>query len=103
MGMGITFLQAVVVALGTAFVTGLFLAVKLLANIAHGMKYMVPSVRTLYQIQPYLTEAIRYQNSAFKELGANGSTIKSNECLDEVDKILNKKLAENSVGNIVKD
>lgn len=96
--LGEPFIQAVVVAFGTMFAGGLVFIIKLLMKVSHDMKSIGPSVKTLYRIQPYLTNAIRHQNSAFRELGANGSTVKSNECLDEVDKLLNQKLASNAIG-----
>lgn len=95
-----TFAEAVVAGLGGSFAFGMIWIIRMLIKIINGMKHLVPSMQTLYEIQPYLAEAIRHQNSAFKELGANGSTVKSNECLDEVDKILRSKLAHGSVGKV---
>lgn len=100
MNLPITFTEAVVAGLGGSLALGMIFVIRLLFKIGQGMKHIGPSVQTLYEIQPYLAEAIRHQNSAFKELGANGSTVKSNECLDEVDKILRSKLAHNSIGKV---
>lgn len=98
MDIGDTFMEAIVVAFGGSFTVGIIWIIKMLLRIAHDMRAMVPSMRTLYRIQPYLAEAIRFQNAALVELGANGSTEKSNACLDEVDRVLNEKLADNSIG-----
>jgi len=94
----VTLWEAVVVALGGMLAVGVVSIIRLLIGIAHDMRYLVPSVKTLYTIQPYLGKALRHQNSALRELGANGSTERSNECLDDVDRILNEKLASSAVG-----
>lgn len=100
MNLGGIFIEAIMVAFGGALAAGIIAIIRLLSSISRDMKCVVPSVRTLYEIQPCLTNAIRHQNAAFKELGANGSTIKSDECLDEVDRILVSKLANNSIGKV---
>ena len=94
------FLEAVVVGLGGSLALGMIWVIKMLIRIAHDMRHLVPSVSTLYEIQPYLAQASRHQNTSLKELGANGSTDESNKCLDEVDRILRSKLASNSVGKV---
>lgn len=94
----VTLWEAVVVALGGMLAVGVVSIIRLLIGIAHDMQFLVPSVKTLYTIQPYLGSALRHQNAALRELGANGSTERSNACLDDVDRILNEKLASSAVG-----
>jgi hypothetical protein len=76
------------------FGTGIVALVRLLTRISRDVASLGPSVQALYAIQPCVIKALRYQNAAFRELGANGSTDRSNECLDEAEKNLDRRLIE---------
>jgi hypothetical protein len=88
------FISAVIVAVAGIFVTAVFQSVRILADMRREVKSLGPSMQALYAIQPHIIRATRFQNAALKELGANGSTIKSDECLDVAEAHLDRRLTE---------
>lgn len=97
MNLGITLLEAIATAAGAAILAGLVAIVRMLFDIKRGVAKLTPSVQALYAIQPYIIDATRYQNKALQELGANGSTEKSDGCLDQAVEIYRGRTVE-SIG-----
>lgn len=89
--MALTALVGVVV---TGMAGGLVALIKMLSRVARDVAALGPSMQALYQIQPHIIRATRHQNAALKELGANGSTVKSDECLDAAESCLDRRLVE---------
>lgn len=92
MNLGITLLEAIATAAGAAILAGLVAIVRMLFDIKRNIGHLVPSMQAIYTMQPYLIKATRYQNQALKELGANGSTERSDACLDEAERQLDRRL-----------
>ena len=88
------FIEAVIIATAGLLVTGIASIVGMLNQMSRDVRSLGPSMQALYAIQPYIIRATRYQNAALKELGANGSTEKSDACLDEAEAALDRRLAE---------
>lgn len=77
-----------------AIVTGTIVAVGKLGAMMRLVESLSASVQAVYLVQPHLIRAMRHYSTALKESGANGSTEKANECLDEADRALDRRLAE---------
>lgn len=82
----------------TGLGAGIVALVRMLSRISRDVSALGPSMRAIYEMQPYMLKATRYQNAALKELGANGSTEKSNECLDAAEACLDRQLVEHVGG-----
>jgi hypothetical protein len=95
---GAVVMEAALVALGGGLFTGIVWIIRMLMKISALMRHMGPSVEVLYRIQPFMSRAIRHQNAALKELGADGSTDDSNACLDRVEVLLGERLADREGG-----
>ena len=59
-------------------------------------KAQTRNIQTLLTVDRYMIKAGRQQNMALRELGANGSVTRANECLDEADIALNQQSAKNA-------
>jgi len=88
------FIEATIVATAGLLVTGLVSIAGMLTRVSRDLRSIGPSMQALYAIQPYIIKATRFQNAALKELGANGSTVRSDACLDEAEAALDRRLAE---------
>ena len=86
--------DAVIVAVAGAFVSGLVYIVKLLVTISRDVKSFGPSIQALYRVQPFVLDALEYQNSALREVGANGSTIKADDAVRKGRECLERMLEE---------
>ena len=82
------FTEAVIAATAGIVVTGTMIAVKTLLAMRRDIVGFSPSMMALAQIQPLLIRATRHQNAALREIGANGSTTRSDSCLDEAEEVL---------------
>jgi len=89
-----TFQDAAIGAVAVSLVTGIIAVVKMLFTVSSEMRSLGPSMQAVYRIQPLLIKAQRHQNAAMRELGANGATVKADECLDEADAVLDRRLSE---------
>lgn len=89
-----TFQDAAIGAVAVSLVAGIIAVVRTLTKMTHEFRSIGPSMQAMYRIQPLLIRAQRHQNAALRELGANGPTVKSDECLDEADALLDRRLAE---------
>ena len=98
MNLEITFVEAIAGGLGGLVLVGFVAIGKLLLRISHDIRHLGPSLEAVYSTLPWLLRATRYQNAALKELGANGSTARSDACLDEAEKNLDRRLAEREGG-----
>lgn len=90
----LTFQDAAIGAVAVSLVGGIIATIKLMHTMSHEVKSLSPSMQAIYRIQPLLIKAQRHQNAAMRELGANGPTVKADECLDEADRVLDRRLAE---------
>lgn len=94
--------QQTLVGLLLLAIPALFVAIrrlnKTLRSIHRDVVGFSPSIQAIATIQPLLIRATRYQNAALRELGANGSTEKSNACLDEADSELDRLLVKKIAG-----
>ena len=88
------FVEATIVATAGLLVTGIVSIFKMVVDMSRDVKSLKPSMTALYDIQPHIIRATRFQNAALKELGANGSTTRSDECLDVAESKLDRRLAE---------
>ena len=98
MNLEITFVEAIAGGLGGLVLVGFVAIGKLLLRISHDIRHLGPSLEAVYSTLPWLLRATRYQNAAMKELGANGSTIRSDECLDKAEAALDRRLAAREGG-----
>ena len=90
----IVFRDALIVAAAGGFFTGLVFVVKLLLKISRNVDAFGPSIQALYRVQPYVLDALEFQNAALKEIGANGSTEKANEAVRNGRAVLDRRLEE---------
>lgn len=94
LGFGVTLVEAIIGATAAILVAGAVWTVRLLLKMDRAMKHMGGSLDTIYRVFPYLLGALRHQNTAFSQLGANGAVEAANECLDEADDILRHRHAD---------
>ena len=94
-------IEAVIAATAGIVVTGTMIAVKTLLAMRRDIVGFSPSLKSLVEIQPLLIRATRHQNAALREIGANGSTTRSDGCLDEAEEVLGILLVE-KVGGCTK-
>ena len=94
----ITFVQALVSGIAGMMLVGFVAIGKMLLRISRDVAHLGPSLEAVYGTLPWLVRATRHQNAALKELGANGSTVKSDNCLDEAEKTLDRRLAAREGG-----
>lgn len=89
----VTLQEALIGGIGAGILFGVGWTIRLLLKMSRALDHLSGSTETTYRIWPFITGALRHQNGALKEAGANGSVEKANACLDEVDKILNVRHA----------
>jgi len=87
------FIDGVVVAAAGGFFVGLVWIINLLIGVKRAVDHLGPSLETLYLVNPYVLKTLKHQNDALQELGADGSTVKANECIDAAEKLLDDRLA----------
>lgn len=90
----ITIVETIFGGVAASLLLGIGWIIRLLLKMSRALDHLSGSTETTYRIWPFITGALRHQNWALKEAGANGSVEKANACLDEVDKILNGRHAE---------
>lgn len=90
----ITLTEAIIAGVAGAILFGIGWVIRLLIKMDRALTHLAGSTETTYRIWPYITGALRHQNGALKEVGANGSVEKANACLDEVDRLLSKRHAD---------
>lgn len=96
------FVEAVVATLAGSSLVGLWHIIRLLVKVQRALDHLGPSMETLYTLQPYVLKTLRHQTAALREIGANGSTEKADECIDEAEKIINQRHAklESELGSV---
>lgn len=97
------FLEALVGAAAVAIVGGVITLVKLMFTVVNKLGKMESTMRTfgasieaVYRALPWLIKSSRHVNIALRGIGANGSTEKSDQCLDMADETLDRRMAERS-------
>jgi len=95
------FLQGLIGAAAVTVVAGVVAIVKLMFTVVSKLSKMESTMRTfgasieaIYRTVPWLIKSSRHVNVALRGIGANGSTERSDQCLDEADKTLDRRLAE---------
>lgn len=78
----------------TTLLAALGVIIRTLFAMRRDVRGFAGPIRALVEAQPYIIKATRHQNAALKEIGANGSTTESNNCLDEADRIFDRLLVE---------
>lgn len=89
----ITLADAIIGGAASALLLGIGWVIRLLIKMDRALSHLSGSTETIYRIWPFITKALRHQNGALKEAGANGSVEKANACLDEVERILDGRHA----------
>lgn len=89
----ITLTEALLAGVAGSILFGIGWVIRLLIKMDRALTHLSGSTETIYRIWPFITKALRHQNGALKEAGANGSVEKANACLDEVEKILDGRHA----------
>lgn len=87
------FFEAIVGIVAGALCLGMVRTIKLLARMQRALDHLGPSVETIYMLFPFIIRTLGHQNDSLKEVGANGSTDKANECISEAEKLLEKRHA----------
>lgn len=85
------FVEAIVATSAGGFLIGLVYIIKLLVKVQRAIDHLGPSMETLYLVQTPILRTLRHQNNALREVGANGSTVKANECVDEAERIIERR------------
>lgn len=89
----ITLTEAIIAGVAGSLLFGIGWVIRLLLKMSRALDHLSGSTETTYRMWPFVIGALRHQNGALKEAGANGSVEKANACLDEADRILNVRHA----------
>lgn len=84
---GSWFVEGAITAAAGGFCIGIVYIIKLLIGVKRALDHIGPSLETLYTAQPFVLKALRHQNGALREIGANGSTVHADACIDEAEQI----------------
>lgn len=94
-----TLVEGIIVAAAGLIVSGVAVAVRTLFAMRRDIVGFTPSLQAMVEIQPLMVRATRHQNAALREIGANGSTIKADACLDDAEAVLSRLLVEKVGGS----
>jgi len=86
--------EGIIVAASALIVGGVVVAVRTLFAMRRDIVGFTPSLQALARVEPLMIRATRHQNAALREIGANGSTIKADSCLDDAEAVLAELLVE---------
>jgi len=95
------FVEGIIVAASAIIVAGVVLAVRTLFAMRRDIVGFTPSLQAMVEIQPLMVRATRHQNAALREIGANGSTLKADACLDDAEAVLNRLLVVKVGGSTI--
>jgi len=95
------FVEGIIVAASAIIVAGVVLAVRTLFAMRRDIVGFTPSLQAMVEIQPLMVRATRHQNAALREIGANGSTLKADACLDDAEAVLNRRLVVKVGGSTI--